>query len=106
MALSGVAGARVDASLQRNGSLGCCATAGLCPPAVFPLHAALTLCVLRSARRCRLHELVLLDLPPMLTWLVASVKKLVHPDTRDKARRHPLCSRVCCMCLLGLSVST
>lgn len=35
---------------------------------------------------CRLHELVLIDLPAMLTWLVAGIKKLVHPETREKVR--------------------
>ncbi len=35
---------------------------------------------------CRLHELVLLDLPGVLTWLVQGVKKLLHPDTRQKVR--------------------
>ena len=59
-----------------------CAQVG--PPALVAhtrtLSFSPSLCV------CRLHELVLLDLPPVLTWLVAGIKKLVHPDTRDKVR--------------------
>lgn len=34
----------------------------------------------------RLHELVLLDLPVVLSWMVQGIKKLVHPDTRGKLR--------------------
>ncbi|PRW60524.1 Sec14 cytosolic factor [Chlorella sorokiniana] len=34
----------------------------------------------------RLHELVLLDLPVVLSWMVKGVKQLVHPDTRGKFR--------------------
>ncbi|KAI3429848.1 hypothetical protein D9Q98_010160 [Chlorella vulgaris] len=37
----------------------------------------------------RLHELVLLELPVMLGWMVKGVKKLVHPETRHKFRVVP-----------------
>lgn len=29
---------------------------------------------------------MLLDLPSMLTWLVAGLRKLMHPETRGKVR--------------------
>lgn len=32
----------------------------------------------------RLYELVLMDLPVMLSWLVGAIKALVHPATREK----------------------
>lgn len=34
----------------------------------------------------RLHELVLLDLPRVLTWLMAAGQKLVRPETANKVR--------------------
>lgn len=37
----------------------------------------------------RLHELVLLDLPRVLTWLVKGAKKLVHAETARKVQSIP-----------------
>lgn len=50
------------------------------------LHYPACICPPRSRR---LHELVLVDLPPVLSWMLKGVKQASHPDTRDKFRIVP-----------------